>query len=96
MARDSPGEYNAELVTGALAFDNFAEATAPPGYPAAGKGGSFDYNFPQQLFAYMQAHTLPQGEKYFDILSFNFYFVYGAYWEKQAADKHQCESEYAK
>lgn len=75
---------NAELVTGALAFDNFNEATAPPGYPGGGNGGSFDYNFPQQLFADMQQHPLAQGEKYFDVLSFNFYFIYGPYWEQQA------------
>ncbi|HZQ05332.1 MAG TPA: hypothetical protein VFD70_02045, partial [Anaerolineae bacterium] len=75
---------NAQLVSGALAFDNFNEQTAPRGYPGGGKGGSFNYNFPQQLFQYMAAHPLPAGEKYLDILSFNFYFIYGPYWEQQA------------
>ncbi len=74
----------AQLGTGALAFDNFDEATAPPGYPGAGKGGKFNANFPSDLFRYIAAHPLPNGDKYFDILSFNFYQIYGPYWERQA------------
>src|SRR5581483_11691515 len=46
---------NALLVTGALAFDNFDKASLPPGYPGGGQGGTFNYNFAPQLFAYMQA-----------------------------------------
>jgi hypothetical protein len=78
------GNPDAQLVMGAVAFDNFDEATAPPGYPGAGKGGSFNYHFLDQLMGYMQSNPLPAGEKYFDILSFNFYSIYGPYWESQA------------
>lgn len=74
---------DAELVLGALAFDNFDEATAPPGYPGAGKGGSFNAQFLANLLKYMQANPPDAGAKYFDILSFNFYPIYGAYWESQ-------------
>lgn len=72
------------LLTGALAFDNFEPTTVPSGYPGGGNGGAFNYNFAPQLFQYMQQNPLPNGEKYFDLLSFNFYFVYGAYWERAA------------
>ncbi len=75
---------NAFLISGAVAFDNFDTATAPPGYPGGGKGGTFNYHFLEQLFGYMQANPAPAGEKYFDMLAFNFYGIYGPYWEKQA------------
>lgn len=74
---------NALLVTGALAFDSFDPASAPPGYPGGGAGGNFDFNFPAKLFQYIHAHPLANGEKYFDVLSFNFYMIYGPYWEQQ-------------
>ncbi len=77
---------DAVLVTGALAFDNFDEASAPPGYPGGGNGGSFNYNFTHDLIAYMQANPLPDGEKYFDTLAFNFYSIYGPYWESQVGN----------
>jgi hypothetical protein len=75
---------SARLVAGALAFDNFDEETAPPGYPGGGRGGWYNYNFVSQLFEYMRAHPLEGGAKYFDVLSFNFYFIYGPFWERQA------------
>lgn len=74
---------NAQLITGAFAFDNFDRATAPSNYPGRGEGGSFNYHFLQQLFQYIAAHPLPDGEKYFDVLAFNFYNIYGPYWERQ-------------
>lgn len=74
---------NAQLVTGAFAFDNFDEASAPPGYPGGGRGGSFNYNFIPEMLRYMQQNPLPAGEKYFDVLSFNFYGIYGPFWERQ-------------
>lgn len=75
---------NAFLITGAVAFDNFDQPSAPPGYPGGGKGGSFNYHFLEQLFGYIKANPLPDGAKYFDMLAFNFYGIYGPYWEKQA------------
>lgn len=77
----------AKLLSGAVAFDNFDEATVPPGYPGAGKGGKFNANFIPDLFAYMQAHPLSNGEKYFDIFAFNYYDIYGQYWQTQAEGK---------
>jgi hypothetical protein len=78
---------NAQLVMGAVAFDNFDEATAPPGYPGGGQGGIFNAHFLDQLFGYMQANPPPPGEKYFDVLSFNFYNVYAPYWEGRSEGK---------
>jgi hypothetical protein len=73
------------LVTGAVAFDNFDTETAPPGYPGGGNGGAGPSHFPEQLFQYIQAHPLPAGEQYFDDFGFNFYRIYGPYWQSQAA-----------
>ena len=75
---------NAQLVLGALALDNFDEATAPSGYPGGGKGGVFNAKFLPDLLQYIQANPLPNGEKYFDVASFNFYGIYGPYWQRQA------------
>lgn len=74
---------NAVLITGAVAFDNFSEGTVPSGYPGGGKGGTFNYHFLEQLFGYVQANPLPGGDKYFDLVGFNFYGIYGPYWESQ-------------
>lgn len=74
---------NAHLVSGAVAFDNFNEAAHPDGYPGGGRGGHFNYNFVPQLFNYIKEHPLASNAKYFDIFSFNFYGIYGAYWERQ-------------
>ncbi len=73
----------AELLVGALAYDNFDEASAPPGYPGGGNGGSFNYHFPEQLFDFIRANPLPNNERYFDNVSFNFYSIYGPFWERQ-------------
>lgn len=75
---------NALLVMGALALDNFDEASAPPGYPGGGRGGVFNARFLPELLAHMQANPLPNGERYFDVISFNFYAIYGPYWQSQA------------
>lgn len=74
----------AELLVGALAYDNFDEASAPPGYPGGGRGGSFNYHFPEQLFEFIRANPLPNNERYFDNVSFNFYSIYGPFWEGRA------------
>lgn len=70
------------LLTGAVAYDNFDEASAPPGYPGGGKGGAFNYHFLEQLFDFIRANPLPDGERYLDDVSFNFYGIYGSYWER--------------
>ncbi|MBI4670400.1 MAG: hypothetical protein HY741_01860 [Chloroflexi bacterium] len=75
---------NALLASGAVAFDNFNTATAPAGYPGGGAGGVFNYNFTTALFQYMQAHPLPSGQKYMDMVLFNYYDIYGRYWETRA------------
>lgn len=75
------GNPNAKLVFGLLAYDNFDPADSPPSYPS---GCCFSYSFPDRLFAYMQAHPLPAGEQYGDVLGFNNYLLYDrAYWEKR-------------
>ncbi|MCC7162360.1 MAG: hypothetical protein IT331_07695 [Anaerolineae bacterium] len=71
------------LLVGALAYDNFDQASAPPGYPGGGSGGSFNYHFIEQLLDYVRANPLPGGARYFDDVSFNFYAIYGPYWERQ-------------
>jgi hypothetical protein len=81
------GNPNAKLVVGAIAHDNFDEATAPPGYPGLGKGGIFNSHFLDNLFGYMQQNPPPPGEKYFDYLGFNYYNIYASYWEAQFAGK---------
>lgn len=78
---------NAQLVTGAVALDNFDQESAPPGYPGGGQGGTFDYQFLPDLFAYIKANPLPNGDKYFDIVAFNFYGIYGPFWETQSPGK---------
>ncbi len=75
---------NAILATGALAFDNFNQATAPGDYPGGGNGGTFNYHFVSNLFGYMGANLLSGGDKYMDMVLFNYYEVYGPYWEKKA------------
>ncbi len=75
---------DALLLIGALAYDNFDPASVPPGYPGGGNGGSFDYTFAPRLFQYMQAHPLANGEKYADVFTFNFFQIYGPYWQRQA------------
>ncbi len=69
----------AKLAFGLLAHDNFDPRDSPPGYPG---GCCFAYSFADNLFAYMQAHPLPAGEQYGDILGFNNYMIYDrAFWE---------------
>lgn len=81
------GNPDAKLVVGAVAFDNFDEATVPSDYPGGGKGGIFNAKFLDNVFAYMQANPPPPGEKYFDLLSFNFYNLFAPYWEKHSEGK---------
>jgi len=81
------GNPDAKLVVGAIAFDNFDQATAPPGYPGGGNGGIFNAKFLDNLFAYMQANPPPPGERYFDLLGFNYYNIYGPYWEGRSEGK---------
>lgn len=74
---------SAKLAIGALAYDNFDEESAPINYPGHGKGGAFNYQFLDDLLQYMNAHPLPPGEKYMDMVLFNYYDIYGGhYWGK--------------
>lgn len=76
---------NALLASGAIAYDNFNISTAPPGYPGGGNGGLFNYEFAGDLFKYMKNNPLPNGEKYMDMLLFNYYNIYGPYWQTKAS-----------
>lgn len=76
---------NAQLVIGAVAYDNFDKTSAPKNYPGGGNGGSFNYNFLADLFGYMKQNPLPVGQKYMDMALFNFYGIYGPYWESVAS-----------
>ena len=73
---------NAQLVMGALAFDNF-DSSAPSTYPGQ-HNGDFNYNFTTDLFGYMKKNPLPDGQKYMDMVLFNYYDIYGRYWERNA------------
>lgn len=76
----------ARVATGALAFDNFNQATAPSGYPGGGVGGSFNYNFVTELVNSMKNNPRPAGEKFMDMMLFNYYDLYGTYyWTKVAS-----------
>lgn len=76
----------AKLAVGALAFDNFDQPSCPPGYSCAPQS-HFNYNFVSNLFNYMGNHPLSQGQKYMDVVSFNYYDLYGPYWETQAGGR---------
>lgn len=78
---------DAQVAMGALAYDNFDAKSAPPEYPGGGVGGSFNYNFLTEVFAYMKKNPLPPGEKYLDMVLFNYYDIYGRYWERVAAGR---------
>lgn len=69
------------LAVGALASDNFNKATAPPGYPGGGLGGIFNAKFPADLFKYMAKNVPTDGSQYMDAVLFNYYDIYGRYWE---------------
>src|SRR5260221_11976070 len=74
---------NAMLTSGAFAYDSFDTTSAPPGYPGGGNLGSFNYHFMDNVFTYMAAHPLSAGQKYMDMVLFNYYDRYGTYyWEK--------------
>lgn len=76
---------DARLASGAVAYDNFNVGTAPSDYPGHGQGGLFNSNFAADLFKYMKANPLPNDEKYMDMLLFNYYNLYGPYWQKKAS-----------
>ncbi len=75
---------DAQLASGSIAYDNFNVNTAPKDYPGKGNGGLFNYGFVSNLFQYMKKHPLPNDEKYMDMLLFNFYNLYGPYWQTKA------------
>jgi hypothetical protein len=81
---------NARLATGAFAFDSFTTDgngnCVPSDYPG-GCIGAFRYNFVTNLFGYIGANPLPDGSKYIDMVLFNYYDVYGPYWETKTTAK---------
>jgi hypothetical protein len=70
---------NARLAVGAVAYDYF-DSTAPEWYETDA-GGHFNYHFLPELFAYMQAHPPPSGEKYADLLLFNYFDFFAERWQ---------------
>lgn len=76
---------DALLAVGAVAYDNFDPQACPRNYPGNCLGGNFNYGFPGNLFRYMSKHPLANGDKYMDQLFFNYYDVYGRYWEQVGA-----------
>ncbi len=81
-----------------IAFDDFDNITCPPGYPGGCPPLShFNYNFLPNLFAYMAANPLPEGEAYADLLAFSYYDIYGGYWQNQpsGAGKHGIQAKVA-
>lgn len=79
------GNPNAMLVTGALTYDNFDEQSAPNDYPGGGLDGATNYDFLDKMLKYMKKHPLPQGQKYFDMLVFNYFDLYARYWDTKAS-----------
>lgn len=82
-ARRAVRQVNPNIrVAFSVALDNFNTITCPPGYPGGCPPGStFNSRFVPDLFAYMSAHPLPQGEAYADLIAFHYYDIYGPYWQ---------------
>lgn len=79
------GNPNAQLAMGGLAYDWFDPVTAPtPWYPNDGTG-RFNYNFLSEVLAYMKANPLPSGQRYMDLVLFNYFDWFGTIWQKVAA-----------
>ena len=76
---------NAQFAMGAMSYDNFNVGTAPSDYPGGGNGGLFNSYFASDLFKYMKNNPLSNGEKYMDMVLFNFYNLYGPYWQKKSS-----------
>lgn len=74
---------NAQLAMGAVAYDFFDSRTFPTWYGHS--HGSFNYFFLPELFAYIAAHPLPKGERYMDLLMFNYYDSNASQWQKVEA-----------
>jgi GH35 family endo-1,4-beta-xylanase len=74
---------SALFAMGAVAYDNFNVATAPKGYPGGGNGGLFNSKFLPKLFTYMKNNLLSNDQKYIDMLLFNYYDIYGPYWQQK-------------
>ncbi len=88
-ARDAVRQVNPNLkIALSVAFDNFDAKTCPPGYPGGCPPESnFNYTFLPDLFAYMASHPRPGGAPYADLIAFNYYDVYGPYWESRVGGK---------
>lgn len=82
---DTATGNDARFSMGAVAYDNFNPNTAPAGYPGKGNGGLFNFYFASDLFKYMKNTPLPSGQKYMDMVLFNYYNIYGPYWQTKAS-----------
>ncbi len=74
---------SAQLAVGAIAYDNFSQATCPPNYSCA-PSSPFSYSFLPNLLSFIKNNPLPGGNKYMDAMIFNYYDVYGIYWQSVA------------
>lgn len=76
------------VAMGALAMDHFSAGPdgkqCPAKYPGGCSGGLFNNNFASLLFTYMKNHPLPNSAPYMDMALFNYYDIYGRYWETVA------------
>jgi hypothetical protein len=73
----------ARVAIGALAYDFFDDASSPAWYGDV--NGHFNYNFLPELFAYMKSNPLPNGQRYTDLVMFNYYDAFATRWEQAAA-----------
>lgn len=77
---------NAKFAMGALAFDSFTKINGtcvPAGYPG-NCDGQFRYDFAPNVFGYMAANPLTNGDKYMDMVLFNYYEIYAPFWQSKA------------
>lgn len=85
QAADTGANPKPKLAVGAFAYDNFVKGatTCPPKYFGGcndpSSVGGFDYSFPANLFKYIKANPVTSG--YMDMVLFNYYDVYGSFWE---------------
>lgn len=71
-----------------VAFDNFESASCPPGYPGLCKTGSFNYHFLSEVFAFIASHPRAGNEPYADAIAFNYYDIYGGFWQRQVGKSY--------
>ncbi len=78
---------NALLASGAVAYDNFKGDEGyrcPPNYPGNCQDGGFNYKFLPNLFKYIKDNPQENNAQYLDMVLYNYYDIYGRYWETVA------------